>query len=56
MKISEYTESCELLLELWIIAVGVLEILVNEVVLHNKLVREGLAESKNSSLARVWHL
>ena len=41
----DFTESSELLLEVRIITVGVLEVAISQKLLHNKLVREGLAKS-----------
>lgn len=52
-KINKVTESGELLLEVWIITVGVLEIPINQELLHDKLVRKGLAKCQNSSFPRV---
>lgn len=45
------TESSEPLLEFWIIAVGVFKIAINQKLLHNKLMREGFAQSKNGSIS-----
>ena len=55
-KVIGVTESSKLLLEDWIITIGVSEIPINKIILHDKLVREGLAKSQNCSFARVGHL
>ena len=47
------TESGELLLELRVVTVGVLHEAVDDVVLHHKLLREGVAEGQDRRLARV---
>jgi len=55
-KVIGVTESSKLLFEDWIITVGVSEIPINEIILHNKLVGEGLAKSQDCSFARAGHL
>lgn len=47
------TESSQLLLKFRIITVGISEIPINQKILHDKLMREGLAKSQNRRFAAV---
>ncbi|PON83405.1 LOW QUALITY PROTEIN: hypothetical protein TorRG33x02_208200 [Trema orientale] len=52
-SIEQLTESSQLSFEVRIITVGVSEIPINQIFLHDKLVREGLAEGQNGGFAWV---
>lgn len=50
---SQVTEASELLFKLRVIALRILEVAINEIVLHNNLVRESLAKCKNAGFPLV---